>query len=139
MDLDKPVSEIMTSEVIFASLDNKFTQVKELFEKFNLHHLPIVDDDQNIIGIISTNDMIKCFSLANKLESWNDEAFNETFKLNEIMTPDPVHIAPQASIRRAIQIMNDNMFQALPIVELGKVVGILTLKDLINYLADFEE
>ena len=127
------VSEIMTREVVYAELDNTFSQVRDLFLNFNLHHLPIVDNG-NLIGIISTNDVIRIIlNKASQVKNSNDDSLNDTFRLDDFMTKSPINLAPDATIDRAVKIFNEHNFQALPIVDMGKLVGIITLKDIINF------
>lgn len=127
------VSEIMTREVVYAGLDNTFSQVRDLFLDFKLHHLPIVDNE-NLIGIISTNDVIRVvLKKANLVKNPDDDSLNEIFQLDEFMTKSPINIAPDTTVDRAVKIFNEHNFQALPVVEMGKLVGIITLKDIINH------
>ncbi len=106
-----------------------------MFLKYSfLHHLPIVDNGQ-LTGIISTNDVMRAYHEATeKLNDHSDEAYNDAFKISDIMTKDPINVAPETSVEHAIRIFNENDFQALPIVDLGKLVGILTIKDLVNLM-----
>lgn len=136
MKLQKPVSEIMTSEPIYAETDNTFSQARDLFMKFNLHHLPVVKDG-GIIGIISTNDIAKTYTVAGQKKlSCDDETMNKEFPIDIVMTKDPVHISPSTSIEQTVKVFQNNHFQALPVVELGKLKGIVTLKDIVAHIMD---
>lgn len=136
MKLTNPVSEIMTAEPIYAEKDNTFSQARDLFMKFNLHHLPVVENGA-IIGIISTNDIAAAYTAAGKKDlKCGDEAMNKEFPLDSVMTKDPVHISPSTSIEQAIKVFQNHSFQALPVVDLGKLKGIVTLKDIVAHIMD---
>ncbi len=135
MNFDTPISQLMTSEVVYAEPDNKFTQIRDLFLNNNMHHLPIVKEG-NLEGIISVNDIMRCYAVdAAGLSNIEDENLDQNFNIEAIMTKSPVHIAPQAGVKHAIRIFNEHNFQALPVVDLGKLVGIITLKDIVSHLA----
>ena len=63
MPLSKPVSAIMTTGPVVANQFTTFSQVLRLFNEFPVHHLPVVDDNNKLIGIVSSNDFIKVFKL----------------------------------------------------------------------------
>ncbi len=50
--------------------------------------------------------------------------------LSEVMTPDPDTVAPDATVREALDLMNDRGYRHLPIVEDGEVRGIVSIRDL---------
>jgi CBS-domain-containing membrane protein len=59
MDLTAPVSTIMSRQVVVANQFHNFSQVLQLFSEHGMHHLPIVDGHETVIGIISSNDVMK--------------------------------------------------------------------------------
>ena len=61
MPLTKPVSAIMTLNPVVANQFHNFSQVLRLFTEFPVHHLPIVDGNNKLIGIVSSNDLPKVF------------------------------------------------------------------------------
>ena len=131
MDKNLPVSEIMSRNVIVAEKTNKFSQIQELFSKYSLHHLPVVEND-SIIGIISATDIMGCYNeMAIAGIQFDGYTADEKFKLENIMTKKPLHVDPETSINQAIRIFNENNIQALPVVQRGKIEGIVTLKDLV--------
>jgi CBS domain-containing protein len=138
MPLTKPVSSIMTTSPVVANEFTTFSQVLRLFNEFPVHHLPIVDDNNKLIGMVSSNDFIKVFKMAFAAE----EAFQMTaigldqkVRIKEIMTPEPVTISSTASIGEALKVFAEKRFLALPVVDNGQLVGILSAKDVIGYLA----
>jgi len=70
MPLTKPVSAIMTITPVVAKVSTEFSKVVRLFTEFPVHHLPIVDEDNRLIGILSSNDLPKVFlDLGNRSET----------------------------------------------------------------------
>ncbi len=121
----------MTRELVVANLNNRFSQVLDFFCQFKIAHLPIVEEDK-IVGIISVNDALNFLYAKLGAGNVNVETLNEEFKMEDLMTPDPVHISPEAGLDEALEMLDKGRFQALPVVEDGKLVGIVTNKDLVK-------
>ncbi|HHP7240063.1 MAG TPA: HPP family protein [Cyclobacteriaceae bacterium] len=135
MDIKTPISKIMTTEVVVASTSNKFTQVLELFSKFDMHHLLITDENEKLIGMISQSDIIRFLrDHIKELDSVSEDTLNNYFTLEKIMTKHPKSVSPQTSIGTAADVMNDNSYQVLPITEHGHIKGIVSVRDIVNYL-----
>jgi CBS domain-containing protein len=136
MQQNTPVSQIMTPEVVVANPDNKFSQVKRVFLEYTLHHLPIVrPETDELIGIVSTHDVMKYFSIhLNELESVNTEYLDENCQITDLMTKNPLTVQPNTPIRDVADIFSHKHFHALPVVEDSKIKGIVSTRDLVQYL-----
>ncbi len=138
MPLSKPVSAIMTTTPVVANESTPFSQVLRLFNEFPVHHLPVVDASNKLIGIISTNDFIKVFKLAFDFKeaiNITPAAIDQKIRVADLMTPNPVTINSATTIADALKIFADKKFLALPVVDNGQLLGILSAKDIIGYLA----
>jgi len=127
----------MTTSPVVGNTSNKFSQLLRLFTEFPVHHLPIVDDNNKLIGIISTNDMPKVFlSLCSRPEpiAMTIEAIDAEIKIGDLMTANPVTISSSALVSEAIAIFARYKFTALPVVDNGILVGIVSLKDVAAYV-----
>ena len=131
----------MSRHVLFARPDNEFTEICRLFFEMGIHHLPVVNDQGELLGMISANDLLKAFTFTvPKLEKSDEKSLNRIFQLTEVMTPTPLHtIRPDHSVKEAAKSFADYKIHALPVIEKGKVVGIITADDLIESLAGVEE
>ena len=138
MQVNDPVSTIMSHSVVVANQYHNFSEVLELFSKHGMHHLPVVDGHNSLIGIISSNDLMKLFSNAKfKDMKFNSDDIDKSLNIPEIMTASPITISSKDTIRHAAKLMADNKFQALPVVDDGKLVGIVTVKDFAQLIAYF--
>src|SRR5579859_1445387 len=134
----KPVSTIMTSSPIVANTSNKFSQVLELFTEHELHHLPIVDADNKLIGILSSNDLPKVFYMLSNRPvpvTLTLDIIDKEISISDLMTTEPVTIASTGTIDDAVKIFADKKFLSLPVVDNGALIGIVTSKDVMSYLA----
>lgn len=130
----EPVSEIMTKSVISVNKDNNnLRDVKNIFHKENIRHLP-VNDGQKIIGIISKNDLMR-LSFGSMFDNQEnaDEAVLDMLSIDQVMTHNPQTADSSTEIREIAQMLIDGGFHSLPIVDEGKTVGIVTSTDVMKY------
>ncbi|HRN92365.1 MAG TPA: CBS domain-containing protein [Ferruginibacter sp.] len=136
MNKRTPVSEIMTKEIIIAHPGNTYSQVMEFFNTWKIQHLPITFADR-LIGILSINDMI-AFTYKHLSSGAKDFAgMDEKFAMREVMTSDPVSLAPDDTVEKAFSILSKGHFQSLPVCNDGILVGIITNKDLVRFYNEF--
>ena len=138
MPLTKPVSAIMTLNPVVANQFHNFSQVLRLFTEFPVHHLPIVDGNNKLIGIVSSNDLPKVFhELCDRKEkvAMDFDAIDKAINLSEIMTANPITVSSSDTIAAAAKIFATKKFMALPVVDNGVLVGILSVKDVIAYIS----
>lgn len=139
MPLNKPVPAIMSSSPVVGNLSSTFSQILRLFTEFPVHHLPIVDKDNKLIGIVSSNDLPKVFlQLCSREDKVTMDlaSLDKAILIKEIMTPNPITISSSTTMGEASKIFKEKKFLALPVVDNGTLLGILSVKDLMGYLAD---
>ena len=129
------VSEIMTRNVLFAKPEQMFAEVARLFAEMDIHHLPVTDADEKLIGIISANDVMRGFS--RRLFNTTDGSIplDQSLTAADLMTSNPVYVVPANSIQKAAELFARHRIQCLPVVEGTKVVGIITTRDLVKHFA----
>jgi CBS domain-containing protein len=86
----------------------------------------LVMEGDDLVGIITERDVLKAVATGLKLE----EA-----RIAEVMTKDVVTVGPGTSLREAAKIMADRWIRHLPVVDGGKLVGVLSQRDLAGVLA----
>ncbi len=132
MNLQNPVSSIMTPRVYTLTKRSKLQAAKDLFDTYPLHHIPVLDNKQ-LVGIVSKADYLYFIQHIDKesFEKYLNEVRLKNYTIEEVMTKNVVTIAPTVTIREALEVLSDNIFHALPVVDKGKLVGILTTHDVI--------
>lgn len=134
MSTKDPVSKIMTKKVVVAGLNNRFSQVRDLFTRYNLHHLPVTENDE-VIGIISTHDVIAAYEkLSKKINLLDDKVVNAEIPIEKLMTKNPDTISSDTPIKTVLEMFRKKRYHALPVVDDGKIKGIVTTNDLIKAL-----
>lgn len=128
------VKQIMTKGVIVANVDNTFEQVMRFFTEYNIQHLP-VNDHENIIGILSVKDMADfVFKQVKSGLRIDMPSLNASFKVSDVMTAEPTTVTETESLFRVVEILAEGKFQALPVTDGKKLVGIVTNKDIVRML-----
>ncbi|ASO05622.1 CBS domain-containing protein [Arenibacter algicola] len=133
----EPVSKIMTTDLVTINHTNSLFDAEKLFNKHKIRHIPVVNNKQ-IIGILSLTDLLRISFVDNYGEddSQVDTAVYNMLSIEQVMVKDPVHIAPSLTIKEVAEILAKKEFHALPVVENGELVGIVTTTDLLNYLLE---
>lgn len=130
------VSDVMSKNVLFAHLHHSFTELCRLFFEMNIHHLPVVDDSGRLIGIISANDVLKAYGRQIPTLGRADEAtLNRKITIEDLMTPNPIYISPEATLKEAAEKLTAHNIQSLPVLAGDKVVGIITSRDLMRHFS----
>lgn len=136
MNLYAPVSSLMTTKLITVHPSDKLAVVKELFDKNKIHHLPVVKYKE-IVGMISKTDLLS-FLKGFQNDSYDDYMNNvrlKNYTAEDIMTKGLAKLEPNDRLNVAIEVFKENLFHALPVIENGELVGILTTSDIIRMLA----
>ena len=131
------LQEIMTTDLVTIRFDEIVTQVAQIFKKQSFHHIPVVDENNHLAGIISKIDFERIKNGATlfrnpKIEKYNEILF-QTLLVKDMMTKTVVSFKPTDSIRLAYLVFKENKFRAIPILEKEKLVGIVTPLDLLDY------
>lgn len=137
MNVLAPVKSIMTEELFTVNPEDKLNTVQELFEKHNIHHIPVVRYKQ-LVGLVSRTDFTYFMRGFNRNEEdrFVNEARLRAYKASDIMTTGLAKVNPEDRINVALEIFMINRFHAIPVVEEeDKLVGIVTTYDIIKTLA----
>ncbi len=137
MNVLAPVSTIMSKTLITVNPEDALTEVKKIFDQNPIHHLPVVRYT-SIVGIISKTDMYFFMQgyVQDESDKFLEEARLRAFKARDIMTEHLAKVDIDDSIRTVLDVFKQNRFHALPVMEDGKLVGIVTTHDVIKALAD---
>lgn len=129
------VERIMSSRVAVLSFDDNLLTVQGIFASVKFRHLPVVDEDGGIIGIISDRDFLRVASpFFGTVNEQNRDKEIMMRKVGTIMTRNPICANMQTTILEAVKLMNGRKISCLPIVKPGgsKLQGIVTWKDVVR-------
>lgn len=134
MDTSKPVSSIMTRNLVIVKPQDTIDRIHTLFEQNKFHHIPVVDHNK-LVGIISKTDYLKIQHML--ATTWSGEVICQDLYRDmcagDIMSREPLKLEPADTIGLAADIFRVNALHALPVVEDGELIGIVTSHDLLTY------
>jgi acetoin utilization protein AcuB len=125
------VRDWMTPEPICAAPDMTLPEAHKLLADHHIRRLPVVDQQGRLVGIVTRGDIRGAEpSGATSLSIFELNYLLSRLTLDRIMTKDPVFITPDTTIGDAARLMLDKKIAGLPVVNAGRVVGILTESDI---------
>lgn len=129
------ISTIMSTKIIALNREDDLEQAELLFKRHKIRHIPVVNEGV-VIGMLSYTDLLR-ISFADAVDETETEietlVYN-MFTIDQVMVKNVVTIASDSTIKEVAEILAKNEFHALPVVDDGRLVGIVTTTDLINYL-----
>src|SRR5262249_40176164 len=126
------VRDYMVSEVETLAPDDSLETAVMLERRFRIRHIPIIEKGE-LVGMVTDRDLKR--ALPSPVTGSDQQTFErvvQTTLFRQIMTRSPTTISPAAPLREAVQIMCDKKFGAIPVVEKGKLVGIITEVDMLR-------
>jgi len=116
-----------------------FFEARNLIHEKGIRHLPVVDKNNSLVGIVTDRDIREASpSDATLLTVQELNYLLGKLKVSSFMTPKAklITITPDTLIEEAVQLMHDNKIGCLPVVEGGKLYGIFTETDALDHLVD---
>ena len=130
------LEKIMAQRVVTVGMDDNLDVIRKIFEKVRFHHLVVIEEENEVVGVISDRDVLKELSpyLETSSEQYRDLA-TLTRKAHQIMSRQPITASPEDSIEKAAESLLENSISCLPVISEDQVlVGIVTWKDILRNL-----
>ena len=127
------VRDAMTADPIAIGPDTRLREVEELFESHDFNGVPVVDDRRHLLGILTKFDLLKAFSLGARALVPNYDAIMEQ-SAEAVMTRDPVSVDQHLPLSRLLQKLVEMHTKSLPVVDNGRLVGIIAREDVLKAL-----
>lgn len=122
----------MTANPVCVIPDTPIPEALELMKKRKIRRLPVTEG-QKLVGIVTQLDLMRVSpSPATSLSIFEIHYLISRMTVKEAMTKDPATISPDATIEEAALLMRERGIGGLPVVENGKVVGIITETDIFD-------
>lgn len=129
------VSQMMNTDLIAVQPGTKLAEARVLMQKNNFRHLPVVEQDDRLVGIITDRDMRD----AHPSSLLGKEVYQQTLekvmehRVEEVMTKNPLTISVYSTLQDALMVIGKRKVGALPVVdEDGYLKGIMSTRDLLS-------
>jgi CBS domain-containing protein len=150
------VADIMDPEPVTVRPEDDVKTVVRLLKEHDVSGLPVVNEYGRCVGIVTEADLVIAdeqgdLHIPHYLELFGGVVFLEPLRrfegrlkkafassVGDLMTADPVTIAPGATVKEAARIITERHHDRLPVVEHGQLVGLVTRVDVLAALAQEE-
>lgn len=119
------VKEIMTTDVKTIRPEDNIKRLAEMMVKNKIGSLVVVEGSGEVVGIATERDIIEDIILLGKSP--------EEVKVRDVMTKDIITVNPGDTLEEAAEVMVNHKIKKLPVIDKGRLVGIVTATDLIAY------
>ncbi len=129
------VARHMSSPPITVNPNAPVPDVRELLRSHHFRHVPIVDDNGRLVGIVTDRDLRSAYPSSVLDETQRQAALQRLTEtpVSDIMTANPVTLRPQATLDDALYLLDRHKIGALPVVnEARTVVGMFSMRDLMR-------
>lgn len=129
------VSESMTTNLITITSSVKISEAHNLMKKNSIRHLPVVDDKNYLIGVVTDRDLRDAMPSSLLSEAVYEISLKEVmnFTVKDIMTENPMAISPFSTIQDALLMIRERRVGAFPVVDdKGVLKGLLSVRDLLD-------
>ena len=130
------VGEVMRQALVTVRPDAPARIAADLMKSCQVRHLPVIEDGERLVGILTDRDLEHSAflpMLARQLK-WEERRLSAP-RVRDIMTWDVVTVEPDYDLVRAGLLMFERRIGSLPVIEGGRLVGIVTGRDLLEALA----
>jgi acetoin utilization protein AcuB len=139
VDYEGYIKEMMQKNPISVLPEATFYEARALIRDKGIRHLPVLDKNGNLLGIVTDRDIREAApSDATTLSAHELHYLLGKLKVSAFMTPKDklITISSDTIIEEAVQLMHDHKIGCLPVVEGNKLIGLITETDVLALLVD---
>ncbi len=129
----EPISSIMSANVHSVNMSQNIRDAIALMSAKDIRHLIVINDSGELSGIISKNDVDKFRSKRNNPNEINEKII-ENLRIEQLMTKNVRTVEHLDPVKYAAELISHCSYNALPVMDNEKLVGIVTTTDLLTYL-----
>jgi CBS domain-containing protein len=131
--LDRLVKDVMTRDVVTVSARTPLREVELSFEKHGFNGVPVVASGGVLLGMLTKFDTLRAFKLS---PASIVPRYAEILGLpaERVMTRNPQTVDPEMPLTRVLEMLIRTRYKSLPVVEGGKLAGIVSRKDILAEL-----
>ena len=127
------VADVMQTELQVARGTDSLADTVSILAESHISGVPVVDEHRRLVGVLSNSDILEALAEHNDAES-RAALFDQTM-VQDVMTPRPQTIGPEATVKDAAQRMLYLEVHRLFVEQAGKLLGVVTTTDLVRAMA----
>jgi CBS domain-containing membrane protein len=131
------VRDVMSAEVTTLKRNDKLTLADDIMRLGRIRHLPVLDDDgKQLAGIVTLHDLFRgALAQALGYGQYAHRKLLDTFSVKDVMTTDVITATPDTPLVEAAQLLMQRKIGCLPVLENGRLAGIITEGDFVAMVA----
>jgi CBS domain-containing protein/gamma-glutamyl:cysteine ligase YbdK (ATP-grasp superfamily) len=129
----KTVSQFMSTDLFTVRPDDIADYVASLMHWERIRHVPVEDEEGKLVGLVSQRNLLLLLTQGSSLNR------AQGVPVHRIMKRDLITVSPETTTLEAVKLMRKNKIGCLPVVREGKIIGIVTLFDILNLSAKLLE
>lgn len=122
------IDAIMSTDLITLGPDASLADARELLQEHKIHHLPIVDDDGQLVGLMTLTNVL---AATDSILRDENRIHASDVKIRDVMVTDVATVDRNASLRSAALFLERHRIGCLPVMEDEKICGIITDTDFV--------
>jgi predicted transcriptional regulator len=148
-----PVTEVMTTDVVTLRPDQSLAEAADVLTEHSIGAAPVVGDDGAILGLLRDEDLLISearlhlpttiailpgieFTLPNQIKRYDEELKKAaSSSVADVMEREYPHVGPDATVEDVATLMHERDVTHVPVVDGGKVVGIVARGDIVRFLS----
>jgi acetoin utilization protein AcuB len=128
------IRDVMTKNPITVDSESLVLDAQRIMRENNIRRLPVVDKG-NLVGIVTQHDLLQASpSPATSLSIHELNYLLAKMKVKEVMKKNPITLSPDTPFEEALRFGQDKKIGSFPIMDKGKLVGIITESDIVRFL-----
>ena len=120
------VKHVMTTSLVTVTRNTPVSEATELLMKNNITGMPVVEEDMTLVGVITEKDVLRLFYSSG-------QTTNRT--VSDFMTTPAVHFDQDEDLQDVCTCLMKSFFRRVPVTSNGKVVGIISRRDVLDYMS----
>ncbi|PKF81030.1 acetoin utilization protein AcuB [Vibrio sp. vnigr-6D03] len=125
------IEDMMTRSPHTLLRSHSLQDAKNLMAEHDIRHVPIIDTDSKLLGVISQRDVLATQESVLTKET-QAGSFTLATPIDKVMVSKVIAVSPKAGLRESAIYMQKHKIGCLPVVEHGKLVGIITDTDFVG-------
>jgi CBS domain-containing protein len=135
------LEEIMSTDLVTLAPSGTLAEARELMQAHRIHHIPVVDDSGDLVGLVTLTNVLAATDSV--LRKTDNRIHASDIGIRDVMVTEVATVERNASLRQAALFLEKHRIGCLPVVDDGKLCGIITETDFvavaINLLEQLEE
>lgn len=119
------IKSIFTKNLITIKADQPLGDAEEKMNNYNIRHLPVIDNDGSIVGMLSKSDYIGLKYVDSRLNN---------FKVNQVMSSPVISVSQYSQIKEVTSLFIEKKINSALVISGHEAVGIITTENLLKYL-----